>query len=146
MDDCAGGWALVLLLLAPILAWVERRLLRLLRFRCSDHPLVQLALHYDPAPVVAACADYYHAPGTKGATPTYAVELLVRTEIVRTWAATCSDRDLEWHLLSNLMVRFFVGMPLFASVPDHSTLERFHVWVAQHHPDALFRDVLTFLD
>jgi len=132
--------------LAPILAWLELRLLRLVLFRCIDHPLVQLALHYDPAPVVAACADYYHAPGTKGATPTYSVELLVRAEIVRTWAESCSDRDLEWHLLSNLLVRFFVGLTLLARVPDHSTLNRFHDWTSQHHPDALFRDVLTFLD
>lgn len=132
--------------LAPILAWLERRLLRLVVYRCIDHPLIQIALHYDPAPVVAACADYYHPPGTKGTTPTYSVELLVRAEIVRTWAATCSDRDLEWHLLSNLLVRFFVGLTLLAPVPDHCTLERFHVWVSQHHPDALFRDVLTFLD
>ena len=90
----------------PILAWLETLLLRHLLFRCIDHPLVQLALHYDPAPVVAACADYYHLPGAKGATPTYSVELLVRAEIVRSWAASCSDRDLECLLLSNLLVRF----------------------------------------
>jgi hypothetical protein len=132
--------------LAPILAWVETLLLRRVLFRCIDHPLLQLALLYDPAPVVAACADYYHAPGTKGATPTYSVELLVRAEIVRAWAECCSDRDLECLLLSNLVVRFFVGIHLLDPVPDHSTLSRFHDYVGQHHPDALFRDVLTFLD
>jgi hypothetical protein len=129
----------------PILAWVETLLLRRVLFRCLDHPLVQLALLYDPAPVVALCADYYHAPGTKGTTPTYSVELLVRAEIVRAYSHNCSERELECLLLSNLLVRFFVGIHLLDPVPDHSTLQRFHVYLSHKHPDGLFRDVLTFL-
>jgi hypothetical protein len=130
----------------PLLAWLETLLLQSVLLRCREHPLVQLALHYDPAPLVAACADYYHESGTKGATPTYSIELLVRAEIVRAYAQNCSDRDLECHLTSNLLVRFFVGIHLLDPIPDHSTLSRFHAWVADHHPDALFRDVLAFLD
>jgi hypothetical protein len=130
----------------PILAWVETLLLRRVLFRCFDHPLVQLALLYDPAPVVALCADYYHAPGTKGAPPTFSVELLLRAEIVRAYSHSCSDRQLECLLLSNLLVRFFVGIHLLDPVPDHSTLNRFHDWLSLHHPDLLFRDVLTFLE
>jgi hypothetical protein len=132
--------------LPTILAWLETTFLRIVLWRCREHPLLQIAQFYDPAPVVAACQAYYHAPGTKGTTPTYSVELLVRAEIVRAWAFSCSDRELEWHLLSNLLVRFFVGLPLLAPVPDHSTLARFHAWLAQHQPDALFADVLTFLE
>jgi DDE family transposase/transposase-like protein DUF772 len=132
--------------LAPILAWVETALLRMVLLRCPDHPLLQIAHSYDLAPVVALCAHYYHVDGTKGAPPTYSVDLLVRAEIVRAWAASCSDRDLEWHLTSNLLVRAFVGLPLLTPAPDHSTLARFHAFLAQHHPDALFRDVLAFLD
>ena len=131
--------------LAPILAWVETLLLRRVLFRCIDHPLVQLALLYDPAPLVAACADYYHPPGTKGTPPTYSLELLVRAEIVRTWAESCSDRELECLLACHLLVRFFVGISLLDPIPDHATLARFHAYLAHHHPDALFRDVLTFL-
>src|SRR4051794_31740191 len=67
-----GAW------LPSILAWLETRLMRSVLLRCNDHPLLQLAQLYDPAPVVAACADYHHPPGTKGATPTYTNVATVR--------------------------------------------------------------------
>lgn len=130
----------------PLLAWLETLVLRLCLARCADHPLVLLAQRYDPAPVVRACADYRHALGSKGAPPTYTVDLLVRAEIVRSWADSCSDRDLEWHLASNLVVRWFVGLPLLAIAPDHATLARFHTWLSTHQPAVLFHDVLAFLD
>lgn len=129
-----------------ILAWVETTLRRFVLLRCPAHPLIQIAQFYDPAPVVASCAAYYHADGTKGVPPTFSVDLLVRAEIVRSWADSSSDRDLEWHLISNLVVRWFVGLPLLSPAPDHSTLARLHAWLAIHHPDALFRDVLAFRD
>jgi hypothetical protein len=131
--------------LAPILTWVETMLMRRVLAHCHDHPLVQIAQWYDPAPVVAACAHYYHQAGP-GAHPTFAVDLLVRAEIVRAWAESCSDRDLEWHLTSKVVVRWFVGLSLLAPVPDHTTLARFHAWLAEHQPAALFADVLAFLD
>src|SRR6185295_11506175 len=36
--------------------------------------------------------------------------------------------------------------PALTPTSDHSTLSRFHAWLTIHAPDALFRDVLTFLD
>ena len=72
--------------------------------------------------------------------------ILVRAEIVRAWADSCSDPELEFHLVTNLLVRWYVGLPLLGATPDHSTLNRFHAWLTVHHPDALFRAVLTFLD
>ena len=36
--------------LRPILAWVETALMRIVLARCADHPLVQIAQWYDPAP------------------------------------------------------------------------------------------------
>ncbi|MFV9506457.1 MAG: transposase [Oscillochloridaceae bacterium umkhey_bin13] len=110
--------------LGPILTWAETRISRHFLAQCAEHPLVQLGLHYDPAPVVAACASFRAPPRRPGAPPTFTVEQLVRAEIVRAWAETCSERDLEWHLASNLVVRWFVGLSLFAPrVPDHTTLE-----------------------
>jgi hypothetical protein len=137
----------IIAFLDAILAWAETRIMRRVLALSVDHPLVQLALRYDPAAVVAACAAYRHLDGTPGTPPTFTLDQLVRAELVRTWAGGCSDRDLEWHLTSNLVVRWFVGLSLFAlRVPDHTTLQRFHVWMRQHVPDALFRDVLSFLD
>ena len=56
--------------LAPILAWLSDQVYRRVLTHCASHPLLRLAPLYDFAPVVAACQAYYHAPGTKGATPT----------------------------------------------------------------------------
>ncbi len=137
--------ALVQRFLALILAWVSALVYQALLVQCATHPLVRLARLYNPAAVVAACRDYYHHTGP-GAPPTFAVHTLVRAEIVRAWAASCSDPELEWQLATNLLVRWYVGLPLLGATPDHATLNRFHAWLTDHHPDALFRDVLAFLD
>jgi hypothetical protein len=136
---------LLLRFLTPILTWLSAQIYQALLTRCAAHPLVRLAQLYDPASVVAVCADYYHHSGP-GKPPTYTVNTLVRAEIVRAWADSCSDPDLEWHLTTNLLVRWYVGLPLLGATPDHTTLNRFHAWLTDHHPDALFRDVLAFLD
>ena len=114
---------------------------------CSPrHPLVRLArAGFDPAPVVAAAAGFYHACGP-GAPPTYSLAVLVRAELVRLWAASCSDRTLERLLASDLLVRWFCTLGLLDPTPDHATLNRFHAWLADHAPAALFAHVLAFLD
>src|SRR5262245_56751053 len=132
--------------LQPILAWVEALLLRSVLARCAYHPLLQIAQSYDPAALVAACAAYHHPPSTKGAPPTFSIEQLVRAEIVRAWADSCSDTELEWLLASNLLVRHFVGLSLLSASPDHSTLNRFHACLCVQAPDVLFCDVLAFLE
>src|SRR6266545_5951711 len=131
--------------LEPILAWLSSLVYRPLLQRCADHPLVLLAQWYDPAPVVAACTAYHHAPDTPGRPPTFTIEQFVRAEIVRAWADTCSDPALEELLTTNLLVRWFVHLPLAAPAPDHSTLAAFHAFMSANAPDAFFRDVLTFL-
>ncbi len=131
--------------LEPLLSWLSALVSRAVLARCRSHPLVRLAQTYDPSPVIAACAPYHHAAGP-GATPTYPVALLVRAEIVRVWAGSCSDPALEQLLASDLVARWFVGLTLLGPTPDHSTLNRFHAWLTLHQPRALFADVLAFLD
>jgi hypothetical protein len=132
--------------LAPILAWLETLVYRPLLRRCAEHPLVLLNQYYDPVAVVAACQGFHHAPGTPGAPPTFTIAQFVRMEIVRAWADTCSDPALEELLATNLLVRWFVGLPLTQPGPDHATLAAFHAWLTLHAPAALFADVLRFLD
>ncbi len=84
--------------------------------RSLHAPLVRLARLYDPAAVIAMCGDYYHRAGP-GTPPTFSVPILVRAEIVRAWADSCSDPDLEFHLATNLLVRWFVGLPLLGATP-----------------------------
>jgi hypothetical protein len=131
--------------LAPILAWVSSLVYRQVLTRCAEHPLLQIAQHYNLTAVVAACAPYQHRSGP-GAPATFSVDQLVRAELVRAWADSCSDPELEWLLASNLLVRAFLGLPLVGPTPDHSTLNRFHAWMATTTPSALFADVAAFLD
>jgi hypothetical protein len=132
--------------LAPILAWVSDQLYRAMLTRWTNHSLVQISQYYDFAPVAAACASFYHPTDQPGKPPTFTIDQLVRAEFVRAWADSCSDRELEWLLATNLLVRWFVGLSLFAPTPDHSTLSRFHAWSTVSAPAALFRDGLAFLD
>jgi hypothetical protein len=137
---------LIAVFLEPILAWLSTLLYRPMLLRCANHPLVLLNQFYDPSAVVAACAAFHHAPGTPGRPPIFSIDLFVRAEIVRAWADSCSDPLLEELLTTNLLVRWFVGLPLTQPAPDHSTLADFHAFLTPHAPDAFFRDVLRFLD
>jgi Transposase domain (DUF772) len=107
-------------LLDPILAWLSMLVYRPLLQRCADHPLVLLAQWYDPCPVVVACASFHHAPDMPGRPPTFTIAQLVRAEIVRAWADSCSDPALEELLTTNLLVRWFVELPLTQPAPDHT--------------------------
>src|SRR5512138_2527185 len=122
--------------LEPILAWLSTLVYRPLLHRCADHPLVLLAQWYDPATVVAACAGFHHAPTAPGRPPTFTIDQFVRAEIVRTWADSCSDPALEELLNTNLLIRWFVGLGLTHSAPDHSTLNDFHTFLTTHAPAA----------
>src|SRR5919199_518536 len=93
--------AVLVRFLALILAWVSALVYQALLVQCARHPLVRLARLYDPAAVIATCGDYYHRAGP-GTPPTFSVPILVRAEIVRAWADSCSDPDLEFHLATNL--------------------------------------------
>jgi hypothetical protein len=133
------------LYLQPILDWLSAGLYDRLLAADSQHPLCLIAQHYDLGPLIERCAAYYHTSGP-GSTPTYTVAQLLRAEIVRAYAGSCSSPALAAHLRTNLLARWFVGLSLFGPTPSEDTLERFHHWLNEHHPDALFRDVLAFLD
>jgi len=49
-------------------------------------------------------------------------------------------------LRTNLLVRWFVGLPLTQGGPEHSTLADFHAYLTSHAADSFFQDVLRFLD
>jgi hypothetical protein len=132
--------------LEPILAWVSTLIYRPLLLRCADHPLVLLAQWYDPSAVVAACAPFHHPAAAPGRPPTFTIDQFVRAEIVRAWADTCSDPALEELLSTNLLVRWFVGLPLTQPGPDHSTLADFHAFLTIQAPDVWFQDGLRFLE
>lgn len=121
-------------------AWVYNRLLQGLQ----EELLVQLQSRLDLGAVEEACAGYHHAAGC-GAPASHPVARLVRALLVGhlyDW----STRELERQMRTNFLVRWFVGCRLWEAVPDHSTLDRFAVWVSQHQARSYFDSVLAQID
>jgi len=112
--------------------------------RCDNHLLVKLAKHLDFDPIEIACASYRHSNGP-GTQTFYPVSILVRCLVVK-YLYDLSLRELEQRLHSDLLVRWFVGLPAFGDVPTYSTLERFELWVSQHQHRIYHDMVLKQID
>jgi len=112
--------------------------------RCDNHLLVKLANHLDFGPIEKACASYRHSSGP-GTQNFYPVSILARCLLVG-YLYDLSLRQLEQRLHSDLLVRWFVGLPAFGEVQTYSTLERFEQWVSQHQRRIYQDTVLAQID
>lgn len=112
--------------------------------RCHNHLLVKLSNQLDFAPIETACASYRHSSGP-GTQSFYPVPILVRCLLVG-YLYDYSLRQLEQSLHSDLLVRWFVGLPAFGDVPTYSTLERFEQWVSKYQRRIYQDTVLKELD
>lgn len=112
--------------------------------RQSKHLLVRLNEVLDFGPIEEACAEYHHKTGP-GRKAEHVVSRLVRALLVG-YLYGLSLRKLEERLDTDMLVRWFVGYGLEDRVPDHSTLERFELWLIAHHPDLYFSTVLKQVD
>jgi hypothetical protein len=130
--------------LNAVLLWFSHYVYTQLLKRAEDERLVKLAPVLDFTTLEQVCADYHHTIGP-GAAPTHSVPRLVRALLVR-YLFNYSYRDLERAIHSDLVVKWFVGYPLFAAGPDHTTLERFEVWVEEHHHRVYFDEILRQID
>jgi hypothetical protein len=136
--------AVVKVYLVQLLVWLSDQTYLTLLKRDPNHLLVKLAEHLNFAPLETACGNYHHTTGP-GTTPTHPVSRLVRALLVG-YLYHWSLRDLEWHIRFNLVVKWFVGYPIFAEGPDHSTLERFEIWVCFKQHRTIFDQVLRQID
>ena len=136
--------ALVTAHLTPLLQWFSDYIYADLLKRTPDHLLVKLHTRLNLAAVETACAAFHHmeGPGTK---PTHTVPHLVRALLVG-YLQDWSLRELEWQIRYNLVVKWWVGYPVFAAGPDHTTLERFELWVCFHQHRTIFDQVLCQID
>ena len=100
--------------------------------RDPNHLLAKLRKHLDFSQLESVCAGFHHNEGP-GAKPTHPVRCLVRALLVgylfnpQGAFGSCSLRQLEWHVRYNMVVKWFVGYPILAAGPDHTTLERFEL-------------------
>ena len=130
--------------LTSLLYWFSDHIYTDLLKRDPDHLLVKLHDHVDWVPLEKACAAFHHTSGP-GTRPTHPVPQLVRAFLVK-YLFDWSLREIEWHVRFNLVVKWFVGYPLFAAGPDHCTLERFELWVDCHQHRTVFDEVLRQID
>ena len=135
---------LVTAYLEPLLNWFSDQIYAELLKRADDHFLIQLRATLDFTPLDSACAAFHHAEGP-GAGPTHPVPHLVRALLIGALFGW-SLRQLEFQIRFHLLIKWFVGYPLFAAGPDHSTLERFEQWVMEHRHRTLFDEVLRQID
>ena len=130
--------------LPALLDWFSERIYADLIRMAEGDPLVELHDALDFAPLEEACAAYHHCEGP-GARPTHTVPRLVRALLVQQlfhW----SSRETEWHIRFNLIVKWFVGYPLYACGPDHCSLHRFEQWVDRHQHRLFFDETLRQID
>ena len=129
---------------APLLVWLSDQTYLILLHRDPDHLLVKLTEHLNLTALETACAGYHHATGP-GTPPTHSVPHLVRALLVK-YLYVWSLRDLEWHIRFNLVVKWFVGYAVHEVGPDHSTLERFELWVCFKQHRTVFDEILRQID
>ncbi len=130
--------------LLPIRQWLSDQIYADLVARDPTHLLVRLNTRLNLTALEQACSGFHHIEG-RGAPPTHPVYYLVRALIVR-YACNWSLRELEWHIRFNLIVKWFVGYPIYADGPDHTTLERFEDWVHKNAHRCFFDQVLNQID
>ena len=99
----------------------------MLLHRFADHPLVQIAQYMTRRPSSPPVPATITPPTSPVGRRPSARALLVRAEIVRAWADSCSDRDLEWHLSANLARALVCRLAASAPAPR------------PHHPGPLPR-------
>jgi hypothetical protein len=104
-----------------------------------DHPLTILA--HDPRfqdgiqrvlPLLATAADT-----TWPTLPARELPVLVRAEVVRSWAHTAADPLLAHLLAYNLQVRWFVGRLLLEPALSPEQLRQRAIWLARTHPQVV---------
>ena len=130
--------------LKALLLWFSDYVYTELLKRAQDNVLVKAQGHLDFTALEKACASFHHHTGP-GAPPTHTVPQLVRALLVK-YLFDWSLRQLEFQIRFNLIIKWFVGYPIFAAGPDHTTLERFEVWVDEHQHRTFFDDILRQID
>lgn len=130
--------------LTPLLHWFSRLVYEHLLARQPNHLLCRLQRLLDFTELEAACATY-HAANSRGRPVSHSVSQLLRAMLVK-YLYGLSLRELEEELQCHLLVKWFVGYPLLAATPDHTTLHRFERYLCVHHPRLFFDTILRQID
>jgi len=128
--------------LSPLLLWLSDLVYKRLIRGGETHLLKQLPQLLDLTEIETACATYHQLNG-QGRPVSHSVPQLLRALLVK-YLYGCSLREVEEKIRYNMLVKWFVGYPIYALGPDHTTLHRFEVYL--HHPRLFFDTVLRQID
>ncbi len=126
--------------LSDLLIWCSQLVYARLISREQGHLLVQLTHLLDWGEMETACVTYHQRNGN-GRPVEHTVSRLLRALLVK-YLYGCSLRELEEKIRYHILVKWFVGYPLYAPGPDHTTLHRFEMYLCVHHPRLFFDTVL----
>jgi hypothetical protein len=127
-----------------VLSLVNAYTYELLLYRYRRHWLVQLADLLDLSPIDQACASFHHGGGP-GKPVTHSVPRLVRAVLLK-YLYCLSLRQTEEQVDCHLLCKWFVGYSLFEQVFDHTTLERFELWLLTYQRRLFFDEILRQID
>lgn len=130
--------------LSELLIWFSTLVYDRLVRHSRDPLLYQLSSLLDLGEIETKCAPYHQHNGS-GRPVEHTVPHLVRAMLVK-YLYGCSLRELEEKIRYNILVKWFVGYPIFASGPDHTTLHRFEMYLYIHHPRLFFDTVLRQIE
>lgn len=119
--------------------WFSAHLYEKLIKNQPDHALVRLNELANFAPIAAKCAGF-HAEEGPGKPKEHTISQLCRALYIKSHYSY-SYRKAEEAIRNNLIVRWFVGYPLFGTTLDHTTLQRFENWVREHHQDLFLVEI-----
>ena len=131
------SWSLVLHLVSAY--WYERQL-----SRYHNHWLVQLTTIADLSNLEQACADF-QANNGQGRPISHTPARLVRALLIK-YLYNLSLRQTEEMIDNHILIKRFVGYPLFEAPLDHSYLNRFEMWVFRTCPRLFFDEVIRMID
>lgn len=111
---------------------------------CIDeqHFLAQLAHTFDWHEFAAPLHDL--GENDHGGRPRYPAVLMLKMLFVA-FLFNHSDRDTEFAATNNLLVKYFLGLPINEKAPDHSSLCRFREAVLLKKGAAFFNDLFRSL-
>ena len=130
--------------LPELLFWFSQLVYSRLISREQGHLLVQLTHLLDWGEMETACGAYHQRNGN-GRPVEHTVSRLLRAMLIK-YLYGCSLRELEEKIRYNIMVKWFVGYPIYAAGPDHTTLHRFELYLCVHHPRLFFDNVLRQIE
>jgi len=131
------SWSVVLQVVSAY--WYERQL-----HRYQDHWLVHLTQIADLRGLEQACTGF-QADNGQGKPITHTPARLVRALLVK-YLYTLSLRQTEELIDNHILIKWFVGYPLFTDPLDHSYLNRFEMWLFDTCPRLFFDEVIRLID